>query len=140
VASTSNLFCNGAVGFIGWLGPVRLIIAQLMLMRGADVRCNFLRSEDTNRSIAAENIDIIADEADGAGGGVIPASAFAAFGANSFTPFFMRKLLHNGNDALKACTVASPPLLLFEIAPVLVRFDHVASHVYHLYLLLADSW
>ena len=100
-----------------------------MLMRGADVRCNFLRSEDTSGSIAAENIDIIADEADGAGGGVIPASAFAAFGANSFTPFFMRKLLHNGNDALKGCTVASPPLLLFEIALVLVRFHHGARFI-----------
>jgi hypothetical protein len=60
---------------------------------------------------------------------VIPASAFAAFGANSFTPFFMRKLLHNGNDALKGCTVASPPSPLFEIARMLVHFDHVASFI-----------
>jgi hypothetical protein len=28
----------------------------------------------------------------------------------------------------------------FKIARVLVRLNHVASHFYHLYLLLADSW
>jgi hypothetical protein len=75
---------------------VCLIIAQLMLMRGAYVICNFLGSEDTSRSTAAENIDIIADEADGAGGTVILASAFAStLGANPFVPlavchFFIR--------------------------------------------------
>ena len=31
-----------------------------------------------------------------------------------------------GTLSVKGCTVASPPLPLFEIARVLVRFDHVA--------------
>jgi hypothetical protein len=91
------------------------------------MRRNFLHRQLTGRSVAAENIHVVVDVADRANRRVIPASAFAAFGANSFTPFFMRKLLHNGNDALKGCTVASPPSPLFEFARVLVRFDHVAS-------------
>jgi hypothetical protein len=90
------------------------------------MRRNFLHRQLTGRSVAAENIHVVVDVADRANRRVIPASAFAAFGANSFTPFFMRKLLHNGNDALKGCTVASPPLLLFELARLLVGVDHIA--------------
>jgi len=115
-----------ALGLCGHIG-------KGVLVSGLKMRRNFLHRQLTGRSVAVENIHVVADVADRANRRVIPASAFAAFGANSFTPFFMRKLLHNGNDALKGCTVASQPLLLFEIASVLVRFDHnrVKCHFQH---------
>jgi hypothetical protein len=104
-------------------------IGKGVLVSGLKMRRNFLHRQLTGRSVAAENIHVVVDVADRANRRVIPASAFAAFGANSFTPFFMRKLLHNGNDALKGCTVASPPSPLPEIARVLVRFNRAASIV-----------
>jgi hypothetical protein len=94
-----------ALGLCGHIG-------KGVLVSGLKMRRNFLHRQLTGRSVAAENIHVVVDVADRANRRVIPASAFAAFGPNSFTPFFMRKLLHNGNDALKGCTVASPPLLL----------------------------
>jgi hypothetical protein len=109
-----------ALGLCGHIG-------KGVLVSGLKMRRNFLHRQLTGRSVAAENIHVVVDVADRANRRVIPASA--AFGANSFTPFFMRKLLHNGNDALKGCTVASPPLLLFEIALVLVSLDHVARFI-----------
>ena len=111
-----------ALGLCGHIG-------KGVLVSGLKMGRNFLHRQLTGRSVAAENIHVVVDVADRANRRVIPASAFAAFGANSFTPFFMRKLLHNGNDALKRCTVASPPLPHFEIACVLVRFDHVTSFI-----------
>jgi hypothetical protein len=111
-----------ALGLCGHIG-------KGVLVSGLKMRRNFLHRQLTGRSVAAENIHVVVDVADRANRRVIPASAFAAFGANSFTPFFMRKLLHNGNDALKGCTVASPPSPFSEIANVLVCFDHVASFI-----------
>ena len=113
---------KAALGLCGHIG-------KGVRVSGLKMRRNFLHRQLTGRSVAAENIHVVADVADRANRRVIPASAFATFGANLFTPFFMRKLLHNGNDALKGCTVASPPLPFFEIARVLVRFDHVASFI-----------
>ena len=111
-----------ALGLCGHIG-------KGVCVSGLKMRRNFLHRQLTRRSVAAENIHVVADAADRANRRVIPASAFAAFGANLFTPFFMRKLLHNGNNALKGCTVASPPLALFEVARVVVRFDHVARFI-----------
>jgi hypothetical protein len=111
-----------ALGLCGHIG-------KGVLVSGLKMRRNLLHRQLTGRSVAAENIHVVVDVADRANRRVIPASAFAAFGANSFTPFFMRKPLHIGNDALKSCTVASRPLLLFEIALVLMRLDDVASRI-----------
>ena len=108
-----------ALGLCGHIG-------KGVLVSGLKMRRNFLHRQLTGRSVAAENIHVVVDVADRANRRVVPASAFTAFGANSFTPFFMRKLLHNGNDVLKGCTVASPPLQLFRTALVLVHLNHVA--------------
>jgi hypothetical protein len=111
-----------ALGLCGHIG-------KGVLVSGLKMRRNFLHRQLTGRSVAAENIHVVVDVADRANRRVIPASAFAAFSANSFTPFFMRKLLHNGNDALKGCTVARPPSPLFEPARVLMRLNHVARFI-----------
>jgi len=53
---------------------------QSVAMGGLDVRHDLfhcLHCKRACRSVSAENIDIVANEADGADSGVIPASAFA---------------------------------------------------------------
>ena len=99
-----KLTASGLCGHIG-----KGVLVSVLKMRR-----NLLRRQLTGRSVAAENIDVVVDVADGANSGVIPASAFAAFGANSFTPLFMRKLLHNWNNAVKRHRGGKPALPLFE--------------------------
>ena len=57
------------------------------------MRSDLFHGQRAGRSVTAENVDIVANQADGADSGVIPASAFALeLGENQISPFFVREL------------------------------------------------
>lgn len=111
-------------------------------MRGAYVRCNFLGSEDTSRSIAAENIDIIADEANGAGGTVILASALPLrlvriLSFHSLCVIFIQGAAFDETGIIENFFSGKRDVMLGKTHPslksplMLTRLDHVASAVIH---------
>jgi hypothetical protein len=59
------------------------------------VRSDLSHGQRAGGSITTENVNIVADEADGAGSGAMAVSAFALeFGANEISPFFVRAFFH----------------------------------------------
>jgi len=65
-------------------------------MSTVDVRGDFSHRQRAGGSVTAENVDIVADEADRTGSGAVAVSAFALeLGSNQISPFFARAFLHN---------------------------------------------
>jgi len=64
--------------------PSRLVvIRQRVCVSTADVRSDLSGRQSAGRNVSTENVNIVADEADGASSGALPVSAFALeFGAN----------------------------------------------------------
>lgn len=62
-------------------------------MSTLDVRGDLFHRQRADRRVTAENVDIVANEADGADSGIISASAFALeFGENQVSPVLVREL------------------------------------------------
>lgn len=64
-------------------------------MNVVDVRSDFCNRQHASGKVTAKNVNIIADEADGAGSGALAISPFALeFGANQTSPWFLRTFFH----------------------------------------------
>jgi len=67
-----------------------------------DVRSNLSHRQPAGGSITAENVNIVADEANGTGSGAIAVFAFALeLDANQISPFFMRTFFHRRVDKMR---------------------------------------
>jgi hypothetical protein len=60
-----------------------------------DVRSDLSDSQRVGGKVTTENVNVVTDEADGAGSGAMAVSAFALeFGANQISPFFVRTFFY----------------------------------------------